>query len=225
MHQPAAREAGDEPLITPEMFLAGCNIGARLRELAVPGLTVTVCGVTQDDLGDVGRSRIVGPSASDLDSIVLGERQLSAAIDTTVVERARAVNPRLADRRIDLCGVAPAQPVAHGLPLFREHEGGERMSEPWRSTLGRRLYIALGVLVTLAGVLVVVVCVGTVIMLGAAAFDVRRVASHLGSDAVFLITFAIVGGVVAAGGVSMWDGPRGNKRAARPGAPIPRRRH
>ena len=45
------------------------------------------------------------------------------------------------------------------------------MSEPWRSTLGRRLYIALGVLVTLAGVLVVVVCVGTVIMLGPAAFD------------------------------------------------------
>ena len=55
-------------------------------------------------LSYVGRSRIVDPFATVLDSVEHGTRTLTATIDTEVVGEARRANPYLDDRRSDLYG-------------------------------------------------------------------------------------------------------------------------
>lgn len=99
------------------------------------------------------------------------------------------------------------------------------MSEPWRTVLARRLYVLLGVVLTAVGALLLVACVGTLIMLGPSAFELKLVASQPAADAMFLLLFALLGGLIAVGGVSMWDGPRRHRSSERPDSPASRRRH
>ncbi|MBC7724606.1 MAG: hypothetical protein H7146_07640 [Burkholderiaceae bacterium] len=78
-------------------------------------------------------------------------------------------------------------------------------------------------LITICGALLVVVCIGSIVTLGSAAFVVRRVAVTFGSDATFLVMFAVCGAMIAWDGTSMWGGPRGNGVSVRPRPDVSRR--
>jgi predicted amidohydrolase len=67
---------------------------------------------SEGDLEYVGRSSIVGPDATVLDSVVHGTRLLYADVDAAEVERLQRANPYLTDRRAALYAALAQEPPA-----------------------------------------------------------------------------------------------------------------
>ncbi len=65
---------------------------------------------SEDDLAYVGRSSIVAPDATVLDSVVHGTRLLYADVDPDEVQRLQQANPYLTDRRAALYAALAAAP-------------------------------------------------------------------------------------------------------------------
>jgi len=87
----------------PFRFVAEQVIRARAWENQVYVAYVNHDG-HEGDLEYVGRSSIVGPDATVLDSVTAGDALLCAAVDPAAVARAQSENPYLADLRRDLFG-------------------------------------------------------------------------------------------------------------------------
>jgi predicted amidohydrolase len=68
----------------------------------------------EEELEYVGRSSIVAPDATVLDSVVHGTRLLYADVDTAEVERLQRQNPYLVDRRAALYAALAREPGARG---------------------------------------------------------------------------------------------------------------
>jgi predicted amidohydrolase len=87
--------------MTPFEFVAEQVVRARAWENQVYLAYINHDG-RERTLEYVGRSSIVAPSGDVLAGAGHGDQLLLATIDTDVVGRARAQNPYLADRRLDL---------------------------------------------------------------------------------------------------------------------------
>jgi predicted amidohydrolase len=87
--------------MTPFEFVAEQVVRARAWENQVYVAYINHDG-RERTLEYVGRSSIVAPSGDVLAGAEHGDQLLLATIDTDVVSRARAENPYLIDRRLDL---------------------------------------------------------------------------------------------------------------------------